>query len=204
MNIIADIAGRYNELMLLLDKMSEGEEIILLGDLNDRGPDTNKVIQWAIDNNIRCVKSNHGDMLIDAYYANKRNVHSRFSESYIFEINGGLQTLQSYGGFEFIPEAHIKYLEDCPWYIETNDLILTHAALSNYNDNPFDYLDKAFLWNREYPYRRDKFQIHGHNTYFEEYKDELGLYGMCLDNSGNNELRGIHWPSKTIYTQEYL
>lgn len=203
MNIIADIAGRYEELMLLLEKMPKGEEIILLGDLNDRGPDSDKVIQWAIDNKIRCVKSNHGSMLIDAYYHTKAGLF--LSEQVrLFHMNGGHQTALSYGGLSNIPQSHIDYLDDCPWYIETPDLILSHAPLSNYNDNPFEHLNEEFVWNREIPNRRDKFQIHGHNSLMETYTDELGDYGMCLDDCFNNRLTGIHWPSKTIYTQDYL
>lgn len=198
MNIIADIAGRYEELILLLDKMPKNERIVLLGDLNDRGPDTNKVIQWAIDNKIECVHSNHGEMMVNAYNAWKLTGNPW--ASYDFNRNGGHQTVLSYGGFEHIPESHIYYLAKCPLYIETDDLILSHAPLNNQED-PFKEID---VWNRRIPNRRSKFQIHGHNTYFEEYKDEQGVYGMCLDNSGFNELRGIHWPSKQIFTQEYL
>jgi hypothetical protein len=198
MNIIADIAGRYEELMLLLQKMPQGEEIILLGDLNDRGPDSNKVIQWAIDNKIKCVQSNHGQMMINAYNVWKMTGNSW--ASWEFNRNGGHQTLLSYGGFENIPESHIQYLAKCPMYIETDDLILTHAPL-NHQEDPYKELD---CWNRVIPIRRSKFQIHGHNSLMETYTDELGDYGMCLDDCFNNRLTGIHWPSKTIYTQDYL
>lgn len=196
MNIIADIAGRYDELMLLLDKMPKNEDIILLGDLNDRGPDSDKVIQWAIDNNIRCVKSNHGQMLLNAYKYPE--------EGRIFEINGGDRTLISYGGYNSIPKSHLNYLENCPWYIETEDLILTHAPIHPNINYKKDELNDDFLWNRTIPSKKNKFQIHGHNAYFEEYADKKGIYGLCLDNSAENELRGIHWPSKEIFTQEYL
>lgn len=202
MNIIADIAGRYEELMLLLDKMPKGERIVLLGDLNDRGPDSNKVIQWAIDNNIECVKSNHGDMLIAAKTFYDKNEPMNLGIQ-IFLQNGGHQTLTSYGGFDNIPESHIEYLKNCPWYVETDDLILTHAPLIEKPSEQTKF-DAEFFWNRKDPQRLDKFQIFGHNAWFEEFKDENGPYAICLDNSFNKELTGIHWPSRTIYRQEYL
>jgi serine/threonine protein phosphatase 1 len=201
MNIIADIAGRYNELMLLLDKMPKDQEIILLGDLNDRGPDSAFVIDWAARNKIRCVKSNHGAMMIEAYELWKAtgNPYS----SWDFNMNGGYQTLLSYGGFENMPIEHIEYLKNCEWYIETDDLLLSHAPIHSEFKKEM-HLTDDFYWNRSKPIRRDKFQIHGHNTYFKLYTDELGMFGMCLDDSGNDKLTGIHWPSKDIYTQEYL
>lgn len=202
MNIIGDIAGRYDELMLLLHKMPKGEEIILLGDLNDRGPDTKKVIQWAIDNKIRCTKSNHGQMMIDAYniWLATGNPHG----SWEFNMNGGLQTIQSYGGFEFIPKEHIEYLANCEWIIETDDLILTHAPIhSEYKFTMIPTDD--FFWNRSRPIKRDKYQIHGHNSVHEIYTDESGKeYGMCIDDCLHKNLIGIHWPSQKIYRQDYL
>jgi len=204
MLIIADIAGRYNELMLLIEKAkADPKDIVLLGDLNDRGPDTNKVIQWAIDNKVKCVKSNHGDMFIRAYEDYKAG-KILSEDTHLFLMNGGHQTLDSYGGFQFVPQEHIDYLKACLWYIETNDLILTHAPLQGPVNELPPNLDEDFFWVRRQPTRLDKFQIHGHNTFFEEYKDKDGIYGMCLDNCGENELRAIEWPSRTIYTQEYL
>ena len=202
MNIIGDIAGRYDELMLLLDKMPKGEEIILLGDLNDRGPKTKEVIQWAIDNKIRCVKSNHGQMMIDAYniWLATGNPHG----SWEFNMNGGLQTIQSYGGFEFIPKEHIEYLANCEWFIETEDLLLTHAPIHP----EFEFgmqLTTDFLWNRSIPKKRDKYQIHGHNSIHEIYIDDSGKeYGMCIDNCIDSTLMGINSKTRITYLQEYL
>jgi hypothetical protein len=201
MNIIGDIAGRFDELMLLIDKMPK-EEIILLGDLNDRGLKTKEVIQWAIDNKIRCVKSNHGQMMIDAYniWLATGNPHG----SWEFNANGGIQTIQSYGGFEFIPKEHIQYLVDCEWFIETDDLILTHAPIHP----TFEFgmpLTTDFLWNRENPKPRDKFQIHGHNSILATYMDHSGKkYGMCIDDCFHKNLIGINSETMTLYKQDYL
>lgn len=204
LNIIADIAGRYDELQLLLAKMPQGEEVILLGDLHDRGSQSKEVIQWAIDNKIKTVKSNHGDMLIAAY-SNHKKGSSLSEDIYLFEYNGGFQTLVSYGGsYDDIPESHIQYLRDCIPYVKTDDLILTHAPLHpNWNLEDASLMDD-FTRSRVKPKRRKQFQIHGHDTYFKEHSDKDGVFAICLDDSGNRKLTGIHWPSRDIFTQDYL
>lgn len=207
-NIIGDVAGRYNELMLLLEKMPKDAEVILLGDLNDRGPDSDKVIQWAIDNNIRCVKSNHGDMLVDHYNAAiTGDTSDLYSNMYTHLHNGGHETLCSYGGIENVPPEHIEWLETRPYYIMENGLFLSHAPwhplkeLEEVTHNR----DRGLTWNRLPPDRRDGlYQVHGHNTYKEVYKDELGDFGRCIDNSGEEELTGFHFPSMEEFTQPYL
>ena len=56
-NIIGDIAGRFDELMLLLAKMPESDKVILLGDMVDRGSQSKQVIEWAMTNpNVIAIK----------------------------------------------------------------------------------------------------------------------------------------------------
>ena len=65
-NIIGDIAGRFDELMLLLAKMPEADKVILVGDMVDRGPKSKEVIEWAMNNpNVIAIKGNHEDMMVD-------------------------------------------------------------------------------------------------------------------------------------------
>ena len=48
MNIIGDIAGEFDALIELVKRMPD-EDILLVGDLVDRGPKSLQVIEWAID-----------------------------------------------------------------------------------------------------------------------------------------------------------
>lgn len=229
-NIIGDVAGRYDELMLLLQKMPEGE-VILLGDLNDRGMQSKEVIDWAIANKIRCVKSNHGDMLISAY--NKHHgtdIPSIRNEGlepdkypYVHFNNGGHETLISYGGIENVLLGHVKWLSELPWYIKENGLFLSHGPWHPKYDDLAKVMRLenrivSLMWNRELPkYRDGLFQIHGHNTYHEVYHhypdlidDQLAVpFGMCIDNCGFDELMGVHidtdkLPEYKLYLQEYI
>lgn len=212
MIIIADIAGRFEELQLLLQKIPQGDVIVCVGDLNDRGKDSNKVIQWCIDNNIQCTKSNHGDMFI-GYFNRHRGTTYPCLDGFNdpdFLNNGGHDTLSSYGGITEVPESHIKWLSELPWYIETDDLYISHAPIVYTAKHPDDVsgYDKPWrsniLWNRHPPVRREKFQIYGHNTYYQVFNYENEDYAICIDNCGFEQLMAIHWPSKKLYTVDYL
>ena len=50
--VIGDIHGCYNEFMALLSSplIKEDDTIILIGDIIDRGPDSLKMLKWAIEN----------------------------------------------------------------------------------------------------------------------------------------------------------
>ena len=222
MNIIGDVAGEFDTLMLLVDKMPE-EEIILLGDLNDRGNDTPKVIQWCIDNNIRTIQSNHGHMMIDWY----RN--GKYYEDGIWAYNGGEATFRSYN--YSVPETHIQYLEQCPMYIIHENYILSHAPLrKGYTLEELCDLgvsvnemkcDISLLWNRYVDkYKDGVINIFGHNSsdkvkiFNSTYPDGIKMpegevslsdaFAVCLDSSSGKKLSGINLNNSTIYEQEYI
>jgi hypothetical protein len=97
--VIADVAGQYDALMRLVAKIPAGYEIILLGDLVDRGSDGDLVIEWAIQNNIRSVLANHEHMMYDYYRTH--TVHGMYGATYrdgamydrdIWLMNGGHAT----------------------------------------------------------------------------------------------------------------
>lgn len=103
--VIGDIAGRYNELQLLLTKFPDDLPVILVGDLNDRGKDSNKVIQFCLDNpRVCCTQSNHGSFIVNVFEDNLMT----YTNLLLLAINGGISTLRSYG----IDEESLKTLED--------------------------------------------------------------------------------------------
>lgn len=146
MNIIADIAGQYDALLRLVEKMPD-EDFVLVGDLNDRGPKTMQVIQWAMDNesyNVTTIKGNHEHMMVDAYYHKNGN----FYEPNLWpECNGGYKTVISYldevaykeinivsilsgeaDWRKYMPEGHIEWLASRPLYLEDDGLLISHAC----------------------------------------------------------------------------
>jgi len=205
MNIIGDVAGRFKELQLLMAKMPK-DDYIFVGDLNDRGTETPEVIQWVMDN-AKCVQSNHGDMFVD--YVEKTNLYQQG----IFTWNGGTKTLNSYLGVSTLP-VHIEWLKNLPYYYEEEGLLVTHAALDP--DQTLESASKrgagmrapaSLLWNRGLPEEiKGKIQIFGHNSHWglRYFGGIIKPWAICIDQSGDGILTGIHYPSLEVFTQEYL
>jgi hypothetical protein len=211
MNIIADVAGHYEALLELI-KIMPKDQIILLGDLNDRGPRSREVIELAMNNqNIKTTHSNHGHMFADFVLAMTNPNYKPEYPIQNFIRNGGLSTLYSYGGTpnhslidmaKLVPVAHVEWLLSRPLVIETDDLLLSHAPilageeLEKVLKIPLIEVD-SIVWNRQIPSKRSKFQIFGHNSHWGLMW--IDSYALCLDASGSGVLTGIHWPSKRIY-----
>ena len=218
-NIIADIAGEFDALMELVGKMPRAP-FVLLGDLNDRGPKSKEVIEWAMQTpDVTTLHSNHGELFVDFY---RMQCDENYESTYWptdFINNGGLHTLYSYGfgsdpnhtyTFEdipkLIPKAHIDWLDTRPLYFEGEGIFCSHAPLHEHLS-----LDKAIvlagsnqaslLWNRGYPKKRDAFQVFGHNSHWgvKAFDD----WAYCLDGSRQRVLTGMHWPSRQLYQVSY-
>jgi hypothetical protein len=211
-HIISDIGGEYDALMKLVKRLGEGK-IYLVGDLNDRGPKSKQVIEWAMkDPRVEVCDSNHGDMFVDWYYANHRY------DSDIFFYNGGLATLRSYipdseTEFKrsFIPEDHITWLATLPAYIWIeNQVLVTHAALpprvsfEDAVDVKGENWQRTVLWSRSEPLETPYLQVFGHNSHWglKRFDREDGTpYAFCLDDSAKGRLTALTWPEMKI-TQE--
>lgn len=71
--VIGDVHGCYAPLMKLLDEIyreDDRAEIILLGDIIDRGPQVYETLMWAMNNitesgPIRCVRGNHEELALE-------------------------------------------------------------------------------------------------------------------------------------------
>lgn len=202
-NIIGDIAGRYDELQELLKKMPEADIILSVGDMIDRGPKSNQVIEWFMTNpKARAVYGNHEEMMVES-------VRQGTNHSWLW--NGGHSTVESYkdaDGNVDIPAEHIEWLEKLPMYFETDDLIVSHAPITSLKNIPTDPYsrDHYFIWSRYEPSKpQDKFMIYGHNGKYKEHKwGDGSVFAICIDNSHRDELRGIHWPTREVFTQEYF
>jgi hypothetical protein len=218
-NIIGDCAGRFDELQLLLAKMPEAELTVLVGDLTDRGSQSKQVVQWCMDNQgkVQAIRGNHEMLMI---YGVENG------DTSLWFHNGGWNTVVSYGGaLELIPKEHISYLKSRPLYIETEELFISHAPVSNFKlipKNPFsqDYNEvEDFVWDRIRPPRPygDKMMVYGHNgrlntTTYIDGEGQLSVIAECIDNCSKSQLCGMHWDGNNkdlkskyrIYSQDYL
>lgn len=206
MNIISDIAGQHDALMRLVDLMPK-EEIVLVGDLVDRGPNSKEVIQWAIDNKIKTILGNHEHMMIDFYEQNGQY------DIYIWHYNGGNFTSLQYKDDPKSLKEHLKWLNSLPLYYQFDGLFVSHGPLhaeltleSACRIDNFEVLGQSLLWNRDEPKERDDFQMFGHNSPWglRWFGEKENPWAVCLDSSSDGILTGINWPNKKIYQVPYI
>ncbi len=224
-NLIGDIAGEYDALQLLLAKMPKDQELICVGDMVDRGSQGTDVIEFFMKNG-KAILGNHEHMLLtyantpkaesqQAYWNDSMNRKRYYYTDYktqeavrdIWFSNGGDKTLKSFGGS--IPANVIEWLTALPLYIETDDLFISHAPYNpnlslEQNCDLVGFIGSGLIWNRGTPRRmKDKYQVFGHNKRTKRFTDRDGDFAMCIDNNGDNEIMGIHWPSMETFTQAY-
>lgn len=228
MNIIADVAGQFNALVRLLDKMPQ-EKTIFVGDLVDRGPDSNKVLDLVSamvkNNGDVALMGNHEHMMLDFCWAEPEN---KIYESGIWTMNGGYETLRSYGCLKEgwcdtskVNQDHLVFIGNMPLFYEDENLLVTHAPwfggipwekalLVHKNGNLHE---GSILWNRRPPIKQAKLQVFGHNshwglTYFNDkghhhQDDPENPWAVCLDDSRKQVLTGMHYPTMKIYQEPY-
>ena len=212
LNIIGDVAGEFDTLMELLKKMPTADRIVLLGDLNDRGPKSKEVIEWAMNNTrVITLHSNHGDMFIDFIRANNDpNYEMRYS-THDFLTNGGDKTLLSYcpenmglvtyEAARQVPMRHINWLDKRPLTYISEGVVCSHAPRGKSSSR----IDA--VWNRNTPIETEGMvNIFGHNSMWglRYFGDKNNPWAICIDTSWDRILTGITWPNLTVYQQEYL
>src|SRR4051794_38365133 len=158
----AEVSGLIHILYLQADFQPERDTLVMGGDICDGGPDTRKVVTWCMTMAERYphwvfLKGNHSDLMLDALRYN-----SRIYGSYDLWWNqGGKQTAYSYlptdatdydraimQPLDYIPAAHLDWLESRPLFYETDRYIFVHAGLRP--DIPLAEQDREdMLWIRE-------------------------------------------------------
>ena len=202
MFIVGDIAGQYNALMRLVEGVDPAD-VLLLGDLVDRGPQSKEVVQWAIDNNVRTLMGNHEHMMIDYYRDTK--IYDRN----VWMMNGGWATNQQYENDPETLKIHLEWIEKLPKFYEEPGLWVSHAPknptlnMDTVTDvSSIRRIDDTLLWNRGNPREMEGvFQVFGHNSHWGLRK--FGEWGICLDASRHEVLTGLHWPSKELKQVRY-
>ena len=175
--IIPDIHGCPQTLQALFEnmlKITKHDQLYLLGDYIDRGPDSKGVIDYLMhlqkeEYNVHCIKGNHEDMCVKAYEADKKKklFGSKHIEQKEWEAVGAKETLQSFGvkHQREIPIEYIEWMKECMPYVELEEYILVHAGLNFSIDNPFED-EHSMMWTRRFKVNYNKSHgkkiIHGH------------------------------------------
>lgn len=149
---IGDIHGRRDLLDQLLGMIEEDNakrarvrtQLIFLGDLVDRGPDSRGVIELVklmagVSSDVRLIAGNHEELLIRAWEGDRRSAG-------LFNRVGGKETMLSYGVDEdvydksdldelveligtHVPEDHIAFLKGADDWIVAGDYLFVHAGI---------------------------------------------------------------------------
>ena len=170
-------------------------QIVFLGDLVDRGPDSAGVVERLIElaearGNVRFILGNHEEIFLRALGGDMESLR-------LFVRVGGRETILSYGVSELdyertdygellaliqahVPPRHIAFLESFEDRIEIGDYVFVHAglrpgvAIENQRRSDMRWIRSTFLdSNAEF----GKLVVHGHSISDEviERPNRIGL-----------------------------
>jgi len=178
--VIPDVHGYAKTLRCLVEELirpARYDEIYLLGDYIDRGPDSKGVIDYirGLQNDEYSVvplKGNHEDFMVELYDAEASSGTSwlfNFAKRKrkAWNMIGGKATLESFhvSHLKDVPSDYIEWMRNLQYFVELDDFVLVHAGLNFKKDDPYE--DKqAMLWFRDYEIIPEKIGnrriIHGH------------------------------------------
>lgn len=146
---IGDIHGCLTALEALLDELRPGpnDTVVTLGDYVDRGPDSKGVIdrllKLAGETTLVPLLGNHDQLFLEVLEGQHDHLESWLGV-------GGVETLQSYGGIDNVPEAHRRFLSrECRLYYEPagEGVFFVHGSASPIL--PLDLqAEEWLLWRR--------------------------------------------------------
>lgn len=172
---ISDIHGCAKTLQTLVEdqiQFTAGDELYLLGDYIDRGPNNKEVVDWILQAqnmgySIYTLKGNHEDMLLKAM--DDPETHELWAV-----YNGGISTLKSFhiAHASQLPEPYLGFFQNLDPYFSLPHLLLVHAGFNFKSPDPFADTD-AMFWIRGYEIDlhqiNNKGIIHGHTPVPFEY-----------------------------------
>lgn len=200
---IGDVHGRcdlFRQMILAIaaDHEARGKvdefRVVLLGDLIDRGPDSDKVVDIAVAlsalwSGFTCLKGNHEEVFAQACRGDWQALR--------FFRGMGRDTLTSYGIesafidtaddlalhaaiIDHVPESHRDFIRDLPNYAEVGDYLFVHAGirpgvdLAEQTAEDLHWIRHDFLSSRaEHPHM----VVHGHSIteFIDEQPNRIGI-----------------------------
>ena len=134
--VIGDVHGFYRTYASLLEKLKlvNGDIVILLGDLIDRGPESSRVIEHVkSSSSIFTVRGNHESMMSNAI--DRKNLISYSQDANSWYRNGGIATISSYLKDNKDPskvlervKSDLSWIETLPTEIVLEKYRLVHAG----------------------------------------------------------------------------
>lgn len=191
---VADIHGCYREFLELLEKInfSDDDEMYILGDMMDKGPDPIKLVQdLMMRPNVYPILGNHDYAALTVLRKfnteiTEENAESHLSSedmmNYVYWLqDGGSTTSDQFTKLSLEDrEEVLEYLEECSIYEEVTvggrDYVLVHADLYGFHTekglDEYSLPDLILhIADYEKTYYDDKFLITGHTPTFKIRED---------------------------------
>ena len=124
--------GLFERLLRKVDYSPSKDQLIVLGDLIDRGPDSRKVIELCIrlqELGAIILKGNHEQMAVSCLTTNELK-HLRTLDWLYY--SGGIEMMQNYVSGKSIDPTlyvHIEWLKNLPVYYQCYGYTFVHGAL---------------------------------------------------------------------------
>ena len=196
---IGDVHGYYDKLRTLVEALdlSGKDDLVLLGDLVDRGPQSAEVIEYVLDLSkyyrVWTIMGNHDSWFLDY-------LESGYPDP-VWYSQGGKETLDSYGGQE-IPRTHHDFVQRMrrpiifDTVVEDREYIFSHGMLSPTSPLESRFNRKDALWgrpssfrlgNKGLAWRSDQVLVFGHTPhdvptwYFPTAENTAPGAALCID-----------------------
>lgn len=155
--VFGDVHGRSQQLKSIIETLDYNprrDRIVFLGDLIDRGEDAPGVVEQVMDlqsRNSRVVtlRGNHEQMLLDLL--------DHGDPLWLIPENGGVMTMSQYGCeideesstiSLHIPQDHIDFLRQMPFFFEDDKALYVHAGISP-GKHPAECDPDVLIWTRD-------------------------------------------------------
>jgi len=180
---ITDIHGELDKLNSLLNKLNltPDDTIVFMGDYIDRGLNSKGVIDRVIElgNFCNCIylKGSHE-------YAYLHSLKNEDYYKFLFWTYGGVETAESYGGYDNIYKTHGEFFENLKPYYMTDKYLFIHAGIrpdrsfDKQNEVDFYYIRGEF-YNK--PHNLPQKIIFGHTDFKKPLiqEDKIGIDTGC-------------------------
>jgi serine/threonine protein phosphatase 1 len=205
---IGDIHGclaTFKRLLYQININDETDNLYLLGDYVDRGPNSKGVVDKIISlkkegYKIFPIRGNHEQMLISDH--NAETVKGWYDMAD--------EELKNSFGIKNLTELPIQYIEFCkslPFYIMEDNFIAVHAGINFIFDNPLEH-SEDILWIRDwydkvnYDWLQKRKIIHGHTP---QTRQEIEEQFKCLDETKILNIDcGVYSSASKIHGLGYL
>ncbi|SIT88997.1 metallophosphoesterase family protein [Pontibacter indicus] len=144
---ISDIHGcarTFKTLVLGQLQLKKTDELYLLGDYVNKGPDSKGVLDFIIhlqkqQYQVHCLRGNHDQMLLKAASKGESELNLSDQEKQMVLQNFGMRD------FKKFPTTYANFIDSLPYYLELPDYFLVHAGFDFHQDDLFR--DKEAMLN---------------------------------------------------------